>query len=74
MHEVWRDLGLRHQIAEQLSIIRNKAAMRRSRVVPGRHGMIALMLELKEAEINAEAISVHMHQGHIETQQLKDNN
>ena len=48
--------------------------MRRARVVPGKHGMAALMLSQKEAEIKAEAIPVHMHQGHTETQQLKDNN
>ena len=39
--------------------------MRWERVVPGKHGMSALMLALKEAEIKAETISVHMHQGHI---------
>ena len=48
--------------------------MRRERVVPGKHGMEALMLAIKEAEINAEAVPVHMHQGNTETQQLKDNN
>ena len=39
-----------------------------------KNGMADLILELKKAEIKSEAIQVHMHQGHIETQQLKDNN
>ena len=48
--------------------------MRWARVVPGKHGMSALMLALKEAEIKAESILLYMHQGHIEIQNLKDNN
>ena len=39
--------------------------MRQARVLPIKHGMSTLMLELKEAEIKAEAILIHMHQGHI---------
>ena len=39
-----------------------------------KNDIAALILELKETEINAEAIPVHMHQGHTETEQLKDNN
>ena len=35
--------------------------------------MSALMLALKEAEIKTEALPVHMHHGHIETQHMKDN-
>ena len=35
--------------------------MRRSIVVPVKHGMAALMIALKEVEIKAEAIPVHMH-------------
>ena len=34
--------------------------------------MYAIILALKEAEIKAEAIPVHMHQVNTETQQLKD--
>ena len=36
--------------------------MRQAIVVPGKHGMLALMLALKEAKIKAEDIPVHMHQ------------
>ena len=59
---------------KQLSSMWQEVAMRRARVVPGKHGIAALMLALKEAETKAEYIPVNMHQGHIETQQLKDNN
>ena len=38
--------------------------MRWSRVVPGKHDMAALMLALNKAEIKAEDIPVHIHQGH----------
>ena len=48
--------------------------MRRARVVPGNCCMSALMLAIKEAKKNAEAIPLHMHQGHTETQQPKYNN
>ena len=74
MHKVWRTLVLRQQRAEQLSIMRHEVAMRRARVVPGKPGMSALMLALKEAEIKAEDIPVQMHQGHTETQNMRDNN
>ena len=33
---------------------------RKARVAPGKYGMTSLMLAPKEAEINAEAIPVHM--------------
>ena len=46
--------------------------MRWERVVPGKHGMSALMLSLKEAEIKSEAIPVHMHHKQTATKQLKD--
>ena len=46
--------------------------MRRAKVVPGKHGMAALMLEQKKAEIKAEIIPVHMYQVHKSTKQLKD--
>ena len=48
--------------------------MIRARVVPGKPGMSALILALKETEIKAESIPAQMHQGHTETQNLKDNN
>ena len=48
--------------------------MRWTRVMPGKHGMSALMLALKEAEIKSEAIQLHLQQVHIETQHLKDKN
>ena len=47
--------------------------MIREIVVPVKNVMAALMLSQKEAEIKAEAIPVHMHQGHTETQHLKYN-
>ena len=56
MHKVWRALGLRQNIVEQLSILRQKVDMRQARVVPVKHGMEALMLKLKEAKIKVEAI------------------
>ena len=62
MHKVFRVLGLSQHILEQLSRLWHEAAMRRVRVVPGKHGM-ADILELKEAEIREEAIPVNMHQG-----------
>ena len=52
--------------------MRHEVAMRQARVVPGKHGMVALMLELKEAEIKEEYIPVNMYQGHTESQQLKE--
>ena len=72
MHKVWRDLGLREQRIEQLSSLQQEIAMSRERMVPGKHGMEALMLELKEAGINSEAIPAHMHQGNTESQMPKD--
>ena len=39
--------------------------------MPGKNGMAALMLALKEAEILAEYIPVHMQQGHTESKQPK---
>ena len=46
--------------------------MRQARVVPGKHGMAALILALKEAEIKAEAIPLHMYQGKTATKKLND--
>ena len=74
MHEVWRALVLSQLRVEYLSSLQKEVATRRERVVPGKHGMSGLMLSIKEAQIKAEAIAVHMHQGNIETQHLKDNN
>ena len=51
----------------------HNVVMRREIVVPGKHGMADLMLELKEVEIKAEAIPVHMHHRLTETQHLKYN-
>ena len=45
--------------------------MIRARVVPIKHGIKTLILALKEAEIKAEAIPVHMHHGQTATNQLK---
>ena len=45
--------------------------MIQARVVPVEHDISSLMIALKEAEIKAEAIPVHMYQGKTETKQLK---
>ena len=45
--------------------------MRQARVVPEKHGMVALMIALKEAEIKAEDIPGHMHQGQTVTQYME---
>ena len=57
---------------EQVSSLRQEVAMRRAGLVPGKHGMAALILSLKESQIKSEAIPVNMHQGHTESQQQKD--
>ena len=64
IHEVWRTLVLRHIRVEQLSSLRQELAMILEIVVPVKHGMSALMLALMKAETKAEAIPVHMQQGH----------
>ena len=46
--------------------------MRQEIVVPGKHGMSVLMLALKEAEIIAEDITVHMQHKQTETKQMQD--
>ena len=51
MKKVCRSLGLRQNRVEQFSILRNDVDMRPAKVVSGKHGMAALMLSLKEAEI-----------------------
>ena len=45
--------------------------MRQARGLTRKHGMVALMIPLKEAEIKAEAIPVHMKKGQTETKNLK---
>ena len=72
MHDVWRDLGLMQHRVENMSSMWQEIAMIRARLVPGKHGMVALMIALKEAEIKTEAISVHMHQRQTETKDLDD--
>ena len=74
MHKLYRALVLRQLRVEQLSSLWQEVSMRRAIVVPGKYGMAALMMALKEAEIKAEGIPVHMHQVHKKTQQLKDRN
>ena len=54
-----------------MSSLRQHVDTRQTRVVPGKHGMADLMLALKEAEIKAEAIPVHIYQGQKATKQLK---
>ena len=74
MHKVYRALGIRHHRLEQISSLQHEVAMRRERLVPGKHDMSALVIALKEAEINSKAIPVHIYQCQTETQQLKDKN
>ena len=40
--------------------------------MPEKHGIAALVLALKEAEIKTEAIQSHIHQGKTSTKQRKD--
>ena len=49
MHELSKALGLSQLRGEQLSILWQDVSMRRARLVPGKHGMSALMIALKEA-------------------------
>ena len=74
IHKVLRALGMRQLRVEHISILWQEVAMKHSRVLPRKHGMSALMLALKEAEVKEEAIPVQINQGNKETQQLKDNN
>ena len=64
--EVWRALGLSQIRVEQLSSLRREVDIRQARVVPKKHSMSALMLSLNNSETKAEAIPLHMHQGHKE--------
>ena len=61
IHEVCMDLGLMDNKVKQLPSLRQEIAMRWARIVPVKHGMADLMLALKEAEIKAQAILVHMN-------------
>ena len=72
MHEVFRALGIRKNRVEHLSILRHGVTMRREIVMPGKHGMVDLMLDLKEEEIREETIPVHRLQGHTTTKQIRD--
>ena len=72
MQKVWKDLGLMHNSVEYMPRLQQEVYLRRESVVPGKHGMRFLMLALKEAEIKAESIPVHMHQGQTTTKELKD--
>ena len=74
MNEVWRSLGLRQLRVTQLSSLRQEVDMRRAIVLPGKHDMSDLVIALKKTEMKSEDIPVYMHQGHTETQHLKDNN
>ena len=44
-----------------MSSLRHKVAMRWTIVVPGKHGITDLVLDLKEAQIRAEAIPLHIY-------------
>ena len=58
---------------EHPSSLGQDVAMIRERVVPGKYGISALAIELKEAEIKAEDILVHIHHKQTATKQLKYN-
>ena len=60
MHGFLKDLGLRQNRVEQMSILWHEVAMRRAIVVTGKTYMEDCMLALKEAEIKAEAVSLHI--------------
>ena len=47
MHEVWRDLGIRQHIVEQLSSLWQEVDVRQESMVYGKYGMSALMISLK---------------------------
>ena len=47
MHEIWSAIGLCQHRVEQLPILRQEVGMRRVRVLPGKHVMLALMISLK---------------------------
>ena len=53
MDEVWKDLGIRQHKVEQLSILWYKVAMRQKRLVPGKHSMESLILEIMDAELKS---------------------
>ena len=55
----------------QLTSTRHKISMIRAIMVSGKHGIEALMLALKDAEIKSEAIPVHMYQWKTAAQQTK---
>ena len=57
---------------EQFSSLKKEVYTRQEIVVPRKHVMSYLMLGLKETEIKAEAIPVHMHHKHTVTKQLKN--
>ena len=56
---------MRKLVVEQLPILRQEAAMRRATWYMDNMEWQPSMIALKEVEIKEEAISVHMHQGHI---------
>ena len=49
MHYLWRELVIRQHRVEQISILNNEVDMRRAIVVPVKHVLMDIMLELKEA-------------------------
>ena len=59
---------------EQLSSLRQDVGMIRAIVVPGKHVMSSLMLALKEAEVKALTIPVHINHFHKEKTTPKGNN
>ena len=61
---------MRQLRVEQPSSLRQEIDTRRSRVVPGKHVMSDLIIQIKEAE----ALPLKLHKVNTETQQLKDNN
>ena len=54
-----------------MSSLRHEVATIKKILVPGKHGTTALMVDLKDTEIRAEAIPVHIRQWHTTTKQLK---
>ena len=72
MYKLWRSIGLSQHIFERLSSLHQEVAIIQARAVPGKHASSSFMLSLKEVEIKAEAIPVHMHHDHTAKKKLKD--
>ena len=53
MHKVWRAIGISYKIVEQLPSLFKDMDMIWARVVPVKNSILAIMLALKDAEVNS---------------------